>query len=52
MSAPDPPNRMVSEGYGPNRPIATNDSNEGRSRNRRVEIVIAEGTVAEAPATP
>jgi outer membrane protein OmpA-like peptidoglycan-associated protein len=46
------PNRMVSEGYGPNRPIATNDSNEGRSRNRRVEIVIAEGTVAEAPATP
>jgi len=44
--------RMVSEGYGPDRPIASNDTNEGRSRNRRVELVIAEGTVAEAPAAP
>jgi outer membrane protein OmpA-like peptidoglycan-associated protein len=44
--------RMVAEGYGPDRPIASNDTGEGRSRNRRVELVIAEGTVAEAPATP
>ena len=44
--------RMVADGYGPDRPIAANDTGEGRSRNRRVEIVIAEGTVAEAPATP
>jgi flagellar motor protein MotB len=43
---------MVSEGYGPDRPIASNDFGEGRSRNRRVEIVIAQGTVAEAPAPP
>jgi len=42
------PSRMVAEGYGPDRPIASNDTTEGRSRNRRVEIVIAEGTVAEA----
>jgi outer membrane protein OmpA-like peptidoglycan-associated protein len=42
------PERMVVEGYGPDRPIADNTSNEGRSRNRRVEIVIAEGTIAEA----
>ena len=44
--------RMAADGYGPDRPIASNDTGEGRSRNRRVEIVIAEGTVAEAPAAP
>ena len=44
--------RMVAEGYGPDRPIASNDTGEGRSRNRRVEIVIAGGMVAEAPAAP
>lgn len=43
------PRRMEAEGYGPNRPIASNDTQEGRQQNRRVEIVIAEGTVAEAP---
>ena len=44
--------RMVADGYGPDRPIASNDTGEGRSQNRRVEIVIAEGTVAEAPPAP
>ncbi|HQP42464.1 MAG TPA: OmpA family protein [Thermoanaerobaculales bacterium] len=46
------PPRMVSDGYGPDRPIASNDTSEGRKSNRRVEIVIAEGAVAEAPAAP
>ena len=40
--------RMIAEGYGPSRPVADNSSNEGRSKNRRVEIIIAEGVIAEA----
>lgn len=35
------PARMISEGYGQWRPVATNDTSEGRARNRRVEIVIS-----------
>jgi OOP family OmpA-OmpF porin len=32
------PARMTVRGYGPDRPIASNDSKEGRAKNRRVEI--------------
>ncbi|HLT44223.1 MAG TPA: OmpA family protein [Luteimonas sp.] len=31
--------RLSSAGYGPDRPLAGNDSEEGRARNRRVELV-------------
>jgi len=31
--------RLKSAGYGPDKPIATNDTDEGRARNRRVELV-------------
>lgn len=34
------PARLVSEGYGQFRPVADNDTGEGRSRNRRVEVII------------
>ena len=34
------PKRLVAIGYGRNYPLATNDSEEGRRRNRRVEIMI------------
>lgn len=34
------PGRMVIQGYGDSRPIAPNDTPEGRSTNRRVEITI------------
>ncbi len=33
-------NRLVYKGYGPNRPIATNDTPEGRQLNRRTEFEI------------
>jgi outer membrane protein OmpA-like peptidoglycan-associated protein len=34
--------RLKSAGYGPDKPIATNDTDEGRARNRRVELVKAD----------
>ncbi len=32
------PSRLSSKGYGPSRPIASNDTAEGRAQNRRVEL--------------
>ena len=34
--------RLESEGYGPDRPISSNDSEAGREANRRVEFTILE----------
>jgi uncharacterized repeat protein (TIGR01451 family) len=42
------PGRLESEGYGLTRPIDSNDTAEGRERNRRVDFVI----VDEGAATP
>jgi outer membrane protein OmpA-like peptidoglycan-associated protein len=39
--------RMKTAGYGMDRPIAENSTAAGRSQNRRVEIVIAEGEIEE-----
>ena len=36
------PGRLEAVGYGPDRPIADNDTTEGRARNRRVDFVIIE----------
>jgi outer membrane protein OmpA-like peptidoglycan-associated protein len=35
-----PSNRLVTVGAGPDHPIASNDTEEGRAQNRRVEITI------------
>jgi outer membrane protein OmpA-like peptidoglycan-associated protein len=34
------PDRLEAVGYGPDRPIAANQTLEGRAANRRVEFVI------------
>ena len=39
--------RVIAEGFGPSRPVADNDSPEGRADNRRVEIVV--GPPTEGP---
>lgn len=42
--------RMTAVGYGEDRPVADNANAAGRKQNRRVEIIIAQGEIAEAPA--
>jgi OOP family OmpA-OmpF porin len=34
-----PPGMLVAKGYGDTRPVASNDTDEGRFRNRRIEFV-------------
>jgi len=34
--------RMEAKGFGPDRPVATNDTDEGRAQNRRTEMVVLE----------
>jgi chemotaxis protein MotB len=45
------PTRLSAAGYGEFKPVAPNDTNEGRSKNRRVDIVIAPQG-AEVEVTP
>jgi outer membrane protein OmpA-like peptidoglycan-associated protein len=37
------PSRMVARGYGPDEPIAPNNTSAGRAQNRRVELRLLEG---------
>ena len=39
-----PGQRFHVEGYGDTRPIASNDSSEGRALNRRVEVILSSGS--------
>jgi chemotaxis protein MotB len=48
------PDRLTSIGYGENRPVESNDTAEGRARNRRVTVLILSDTdenVKEIPIT-
>jgi outer membrane protein OmpA-like peptidoglycan-associated protein len=37
-----PAHRIITRGYGASRPVAGNDTEEGKRKNRRVEITIME----------
>lgn len=41
-----PPQRMVASGRGEYDPVATNDSPEGRQKNRRIEIMLIDQSLA------
>ena len=44
------PDRLAAIGYGEHRPVATNDTDEGRNRNRRVSLIImANGLQKNSP---
>jgi outer membrane protein OmpA-like peptidoglycan-associated protein len=43
------PRRIVVRGYGPDYPVASNDTPAGRRLNRRVEVVIADRGVVVVP---
>lgn len=38
------PERLVAHGYGEFRPLASNETEEGRAKNRRIEITILRGS--------
>jgi flagellar motor protein MotB len=40
------PDNLVSKGYGESQPVASNDTDEGRTKNRRVEFKILKWEVA------
>src|SRR5207249_7186509 len=44
------PGRLSATGYGEYRPVAANDTPEGKQKNRRVEIVILPKASKQAPA--
>ena len=41
------PSRLIDRGYGPTRPVSSNDEEEGRQRNRRVQFDIQEVSDAD-----
>jgi outer membrane protein OmpA-like peptidoglycan-associated protein len=43
------PERLSAQGFGKLRPIVSNDSAEGRKKNRRVEIVVSGEAIGGAP---
>jgi chemotaxis protein MotB len=43
-----PPDRLSAAGYAEYRPVATNDTSEGRARNRRIDIIVMNPSYALA----
>lgn len=47
------PKRLMAKGYGERKPVASNNSERGRARNRRVEFIVVGGMAdAEAASAP
>ncbi len=44
-----PDERVAFEGYGAANPVAPNTTADGRALNRRIEIIVAKGTIESAP---
>jgi chemotaxis protein MotB len=47
-----PPERMIASGRGEYGPIAPNDTPEGRQKNRRIEIMLIDQSLAEELTKP
>jgi len=43
---------MTAHGFGKTQPVASNDTGEGRQRNRRVELVVNGDAIGKSAATP
>jgi outer membrane protein OmpA-like peptidoglycan-associated protein len=43
-----PVSSMTAKGFGKTQPVASNDSPEGRQRNRRVELVVSGDAIGKA----
>lgn len=41
--------RLVAKGYGPDKPVADNDTDDGRQKNRRVQFLIVDKQSKETP---
>lgn len=44
--------RLTAVGYGETKPVASNDAEDGRSQNRRVEFILSQPPPKPVPATP